>query len=70
MSDQEYGGAAANGQARVQFDADNPARTIDLSTAQTMIQRWRKRNPAQFGYWLAEAMTDAEPSRTARNERA
>lgn len=57
---------APNGEVRVQFDADNPAKTVDLATIQTMIQRWRKRSPAQFGYWLADALTDAEPSKTAR----
>lgn len=57
---------ASNGAVRVQFDADNPAKTIDLSTAETMLKRWRARNAAQFGYWLAEALTDAQPSKTAR----
>lgn len=55
-----------NGQVRVQFDAKNKDKTIDLATAEALLQRWRERNPAQFGYWLAEALTDTGPSRTAR----
>lgn len=60
---------AGNGEARVQFDPANPAKTIDAATAQTMIQQWYVRNRAQFGYWLAAAMTDAEPSKTARPDK-
>lgn len=56
-----------NGQApRVAIDPDRPEQTIDLVTITAMVQRWRARNPGQFGYWLAEAITGAEPSKTAR----
>lgn len=50
----------------VRFDRDNPAKIIDLATAEQMLMDWRKRNPAQFGYWLAAAMTGAEPRKQAR----
>jgi hypothetical protein len=55
-----------NGQIWVRFDADKPDKRIDLATAETMLQRWRARNAAQFGFWLAEAITGTEPSKTAR----
>ena len=59
--------AEENGQApRVSINPDRPEQTIDLATITAMVQRWRARNPAQFGYWLAEALTGAAPSKSAR----
>ena len=51
---------------RVRFDADDPAKTITLGVAEQMLMAWRARNPAQFGYRLAEALTGVEPSKTGR----
>lgn len=53
--------------ARIRFDRDNPARVIDWDTAEEILMAWRKRNPAQFGYWLAAAQMGVEPSKTAKN---
>lgn len=50
----------------VRFDRDDPAKIIDLATAEHMLMDWRKRNAAQFGYWLAAALTGVEPAKTAR----
>jgi hypothetical protein len=52
--------------ARVRFDHDNPLKVMDLAVAEQMLMDWRKRNPAQFGYWYATAQTGTEPSKTAR----
>lgn len=58
--------ATANGDIRVRFDDADPAKTISLAIAERILADWRKRNPAQFGYWLATAQTGVEPSKTAK----
>jgi hypothetical protein len=55
--------------ARLRFDHSDPGKTIDLAVAERMLMDWRARNPGQFGYWLALALTGAAPSRTARTAR-
>lgn len=52
--------------APVRFDHDRPARVIPRSVAEQMLMDWHARNRAQFGYWLAAALTGVEPARTAR----
>jgi hypothetical protein len=47
-----------SGEAHVQFDASDPGKTIPLSWAQDMMQRWYKRNPSQFGAKLGEVVAD------------
>jgi hypothetical protein len=62
---------ASNGQigvTRVQFDRADVGRTVDVTVAAEMLMSWRERNPGQFGYWLAMALTGAVPSRTARSQ--
>ena len=57
-----------NGQtARVQFERGRADKTIGADVAAEMLQAWRERNPAQFGYWLAAALVGAEPRKTARD---
>lgn len=51
---------------RVRFDHGNPAKVMDLATAQLMLMDWRARSPAQFGYWFAAALTGTEPAKTNR----
>ena len=53
-----------NGLVRVQIDEDNPAIWITLDMAQTVLQLWRKRNPAQMGAYLGEAFTGTAPTVT------
>jgi hypothetical protein len=53
--------------ARVRFDRDRPDKTISLEDAETMLMAWRARNPGQFGYWLAEAITGTPPAKTSRS---
>lgn len=46
-----------NGEGRVQFNPDDPAKTIPPSWAEHIIQELYRRNPAQFGTkWLAETV--------------
>ena len=55
-----------DGRLPVRFDHGKPARVIPAVVAEQMLMDWHHRNPAQFGYWLAAAMTGAEPAKTAR----
>jgi hypothetical protein len=55
--------------ARVRFDWDNSALVIPRAVAEKMLMDWRKRNRQVFGYWLAAAITGAEPSRTRKDEK-
>ena len=43
---------------KVQFDPDDPAKTIPLSWAQDYIQRAYKKNPARFGAALGDVVAD------------
>lgn len=47
--------------APVRFDRTNAAKTIPHEVAAEMLMAWRERSVAQFGYWLAAALTGAEP---------
>ena len=38
-----------------------PHQEIRKEVAETMLTRWRERDPAGFGSYLAEAMTDVAP---------
>lgn len=58
--------ATEDGRLPVRFDHAKPARTIPAAVAEQMLKDWHRRNPAQFGYWLAAAMTGAEPRKQAR----
>lgn len=59
-----------NGEVRVRFDRTHPDKTISLEDAEAILIQWRERNPAQFGYWLAKALTGTDPRKTARTARA
>lgn len=43
---------------RVQFDPDDPGKTIPLSWAQDYIQRAYAKNPARFGAALGDVVAD------------
>jgi hypothetical protein len=50
----------------VRFDRERPERTIPHDVAEQMIMAWRERNPGQWGYWLAAAVTGVEPAKGGR----
>lgn len=52
--------------APVRFDHGKPARVIPHEVAEQMLMDWHQRNRQQFGYWLAAALTGAEPAKSAR----
>jgi hypothetical protein len=52
--------------APVRFDRRNEARVIPHEVAEEMLMAWRERNAAQFGYWLASALTGAEPRKSGQ----
>lgn len=56
--------------APVQYDRSHPERTIPHDVAQEMILAWRERNPGQWGYWLAAAVTGVEPAKGGRKPKA
>lgn len=58
-----------DGRLPVRFDHDKPARVLPAVVAEQMLMDWHRRNPAQFGYWLAAAMTGAEPRKQAKQAR-
>jgi len=53
--------------APVRFDRAHPEKTIPHEVAAELLMAWRERNAAQFGYWLAAALTGTEPRKGGQN---
>lgn len=52
--------------APVSFSRTDPTKTIPHDVAAEILTAWRERNPGQFGYWLAAAITGVEPAKGGR----
>jgi hypothetical protein len=55
--------------ARVRF-GDGPTDTMPLDWAESMFERWRKRDPEGFGFAMAEAATGVAPKAPMRRRAA
>lgn len=63
------GGADHDDGGQVRFDRARPERKLGRVVVSEMLMSWHERNPAQFGYWLAAALTGVEPAKTNRKAR-